>query len=400
MSRRTALVLCLTLCWLASARAATITVTSDSGGTGGPDCTLRDAITAANTDVATGGCAAGNGADTIRLPVDATILLTEIDNEIYGPNGLPAITSKVIINGNGSTVERDGADETPEFRILTVMADGGLTLENLTISNGLFETAPYSAKGGGIRNLGSLTLTRSSVTGNTADLGAGIHSTGSLILNNTTVSGNFGGDLGGGIYNNGVLIMNDSTLSNNEVSDFGGGILNQSSGTAMVTNSTISGNADSFHGAGIGNFGTMTIINTMVSGNVDTGQGGSGIWNLAGSLTLIDSTVKGNTASLAGGGGIFAAAGTVTVTGSTVCGNAPDQILGDYIDNGGNLVTDECPPCTAGELDGDGVVGAVDLAILLGSWGPCAACPADFDDDGQVGPLDLATLLAAWGPCP
>ena len=38
--------------------AATIIVTTDSGGTGGPDCTLRDAITAANTDTPTGGCPA------------------------------------------------------------------------------------------------------------------------------------------------------------------------------------------------------------------------------------------------------------------------------------------------------------------------------------------------------
>ncbi len=46
MSRSSTLAMCMTLCFLAPARAAIITVTSDSGGTGGPDCTLRDAITA------------------------------------------------------------------------------------------------------------------------------------------------------------------------------------------------------------------------------------------------------------------------------------------------------------------------------------------------------------------
>jgi len=35
---------------VASAGAETIFVTSGSGGMGGPDCTLRNAITAANTD--------------------------------------------------------------------------------------------------------------------------------------------------------------------------------------------------------------------------------------------------------------------------------------------------------------------------------------------------------------
>ena len=52
------------------------------------------------------------------------------------------------------------------------------------------------------------------------------------------------------------------------------------------------------------------------------------------------------------------------------------------------------------DLDGDGAVGAPDLAILLGSWGPCEGCPADFDGDGMVNAPDLAQLLGAWGMCP
>ena len=58
------------------ARAATITVTTTADGTGGPYCTLRDAITAADTDTATGGCPAGAGADTIVLASGATYTLT------------------------------------------------------------------------------------------------------------------------------------------------------------------------------------------------------------------------------------------------------------------------------------------------------------------------------------
>ncbi len=53
------------------------------------------------------------------------------------------------------------------------------------------------------------------------------------------------------------------------------------------------------------------------------------------------------------------------------------------------------------DLDRDGQVGASDLAILLGSWGPCldeCDCPADLDGDGQVGASDLAILLGSWGP--
>lgn len=52
-----------------------------------------------------------------------------------------------------------------------------------------------------------------------------------------------------------------------------------------------------------------------------------------------------------------------------------------------------CP----GDLNGDGVVGGADLALLLGSWGSGGA--GDLDADGVVGALDLAALLGSWGPC-
>ena len=50
------------------------------------------------------------------------------------------------------------------------------------------------------------------------------------------------------------------------------------------------------------------------------------------------------------------------------------------------------------DLNNDGTVGAVDLAVLLSAWGPVAAgAPADFDRNGSVGASDLARLLAYWG---
>lgn len=53
-----------------------------------------------------------------------------------------------------------------------------------------------------------------------------------------------------------------------------------------------------------------------------------------------------------------------------------------------------------GDLDGDGVVGAGDLSLLLLSWGECppgAECPADLDGNGTVDGLDHAILLRNWG---
>ena len=59
----------------------------------------------------------------------------------------------------------------------------------------------------------------------------------------------------------------------------------------------------------------------------------------------------------------------------------------------------KCEASCPADLNGDGVVGPVDLATLLGSWGPCEDCVADIDGSGDVGPVDLAMLLGSWGPC-
>ena len=99
-------------------------------------CTLVDAITAANTDTATGGCPAGSGADTIVLPAGSTQTLTEVNNDTYGPTGLPVISSVITIEGQGSTITRDSG--VPEFRILAVNSLGDVTLQEATVSGGHF----------------------------------------------------------------------------------------------------------------------------------------------------------------------------------------------------------------------------------------------------------------------
>jgi Dockerin type I domain len=54
----------------------------------------------------------------------------------------------------------------------------------------------------------------------------------------------------------------------------------------------------------------------------------------------------------------------------------------------------------AGDVDGNGVVDATDLALILGAWGPVvAASPADVDGSGSVDATDLAIVLGAWGAC-
>jgi len=74
-----------------------------------------------------------------------------------------------------------------------------------------------------------------------------------------------------------------------------------------------------------------------------------------------------------------------------------DIASGSSEDDNANGTPDECE-CPA-DFDGDGMVGAFDLAFLLGAWGPNPNHPADLDADGIVTAFDLAVLLGAWGPC-
>ncbi len=60
-----------------------------------------------------------------------------------------------------------------------------------------------------------------------------------------------------------------------------------------------------------------------------------------------------------------------------------------------DAIADVAPLLNAGDLDGDGVVGAADLAMLLAAWNSDDPV-ADLDGNGIVGAADLAQLLAAW----
>lgn len=162
------------------AQAAVITVDTTTTGVHGDGlCSLTEAIDNANVDANDGtvyfgpidgvvfpthpDCAAGSGADTIVLEAGATYTYTAPNQSgetgaasyrfwWYGPEALPAIASDITIEGNGATITRSGS--TP-FRFFYVAADpanpntddytspraGRLTLENLTLSNGLAKGA-------------------------------------------------------------------------------------------------------------------------------------------------------------------------------------------------------------------------------------------------------------------
>lgn len=292
--------------WQGPGWAATIEVTGR--------CTLVNAIIAANTDRATGGCRAGSGADTIVLPPGSTQRLRRVDNTTYGPTGLPVVTSKITIAGQGSTIVRTG--HAPAFRLLAVGSGGKLTVRDLSLRGGaaagdsLFCPAQC---GGGVYNAGSLTLANSTLSGNSAGFfGGGLFNAGTATVTNSTVSGNTA-EYAGGLSNYlGTVTLTNSTVSGNT----GGGVYNGSVSTMTLMNSTISGNSGgTFSGFGVYNGGTLTITQSTISGNSR-----GGVIN-AGSLTLTNSTISGNTTPY-DGGGVFNYGGTLTLTNSTLTGNS------------------------------------------------------------------------------
>ncbi|MGH8502615.1 MAG: choice-of-anchor Q domain-containing protein [Gammaproteobacteria bacterium] len=273
------------------ALAATISV---RGG-----CSLADAITAANTDNAIGGCTAGSGADTLVLTPGSTHTLTAVNNPTYGGNGLPVVTSVITIAGNGSTIQRSPVTGTPEFRLLFVADTGRLALQGLTLTNG---NAKYGGSAVATR-AGTVTITNCTITGNTTPgRGGGLRAFyGSTVkITNSTVSGNTAGVRGGGMYSRGTVSFTNSTVSGNTAGFDAGGVYNFR-GSLTFTNSTVSGNSAVVNAGGVWNIGgRATLTNSTISGN-STGNNGGGLTNSSGIMSLINSTLSGNTAGRGGG---------------------------------------------------------------------------------------------------
>jgi hypothetical protein len=115
--------------------------------------------------------------------------------------------------------------------------------------------------GGGIFNLGSLTLDRCTISGNTSAFGgAGIASLGPLSLLNCSIDHNSvtsGALDGGGILQvTAPVSIVSSTISNNDAYDGGGIYLLSDTATVTIINSTFSDNTASDKGSAIGLLGS------------------------------------------------------------------------------------------------------------------------------------------------
>jgi hypothetical protein len=314
----------------------------------GSTCTLVDALTTANTDTNTGGCVQTGQktkADTIVLTSDVT--LTASNNSAYGATGLPVVSSRITVAGNGHTIARDAG--AGPFRLLAIANTGNLTLQHTTLSGGMAED-----NGGGIANFaGKLRLEECTVSGNAAgDNGGGVFSytRGASRVNivDSTLSGNtapVGGGLSSITYNSSRLNVTNSTVSGNSAEIGGGAALyTRDRSRVSVGTTTVSGNTAAVNGGGVASTlahdSQLSLSTSTLSGNT-AGNAGGGVANYTNdnsTLSLTNSTVSGNTAGN-DGGGLFSITTTyylpdlsrVRIISSTVSGNmASDKGGGVY----------------------------------------------------------------------
>ena len=193
-------------------------------------------------------------------------------------NGGILFLSNTRVEGNTATasgggIYNGGILEASETDLVNNRAGGGggifnvgvLTAKRSTIRG---NTTRYG--GGGIQNsaIGSAHLEYTTVNENTSIGGGGIRNIGQLTLDNSTVSGNTG-KLGGGILNDGYIRISNTTISGNH-SEYGGGIaVNLSSWRPRteLSNTIIAANTATREGADCN--GTVTSLGHNLLGSGD-----------------------------------------------------------------------------------------------------------------------------------
>lgn len=337
----TLIILGLTLLPTQSAEAATDVVTNCSNSGRG---SLRQTVADASAgDIITFDMSPS--CSTIDDPTGTILILTNLT--IDGPgasklaldgedeSGLFQVESGVTATISGLTIE-DGSATSGGG----VYNDGDLTISKSTVSS---DTAK-SGSGGGIYNSGTLTVSDDTLSDNMApdnNGGGGIENVGTASISNSTIVGNYGFFSGGGIDNGaGTLTVTDSTLSGNSSVNEGGGVANSMGASVTLTGDTLvnnSTNESGGNGGGIFNNGTLTISNSTLSGNQS--YIGGGIQSQGPTAAIYDSTVVGNSARIGDSGGIYRGGGTVSVRATLLADNAEGDCSG-VTDSGYNIDDD------------------------------------------------------------
>jgi hypothetical protein len=328
-------------------------------------CNVLDLIQHINDANATPGTL-----DTLNLAQGCVYQLDRVDNETEGANGLPVITSPIIINGNDAVIRRSMAAQD-RFRLFYVAGNGDLTLNHLTL------TAGHAFDPNDPSNAGT-------------NSGGAIFNRGRLSINTGILRANFANNdgEGGAIANAGTMEIVDSTLDSNEdgINTILGGAAIFNLGDATLIGSTISRNGipEGQDAIWTGGTGTLTMVNCTISGN-----GRSGIDH--------ESTVYLNHVTFAFNGGL----GLAGVSGDTTVANSLFAFNG--------LGSCNNPPTDPGpfNMDTDGTCGGLtvlesDLHLApLGNYGGPTETHALLPGSAAIDvvPAGTATLTHASPNC-
>jgi CSLREA domain-containing protein len=331
---------------LQAATQITVTTFADELNADG-DCSLREAINAANLNTAVDGCAAGSGDDVIALAAGTYVLTIAGSDDANASGDLdiaPTVsTERLTIQGAGAGLSLiDGNQLDRVFHVATLL--GGLTLIDLTVQNGRLA----GAAGAGVLNWGVLNLQN-------------------VVIRNNTVTGTGSGTVGGGLCNGCVTGTGEATLINtsieNNAAERGGGIFSNRPLT-IGASSIISNTAQA--GGGISNYGAITLTNSTVSANTAYNNSGAIAQNNV-SLAISSSTISGNASPAVGG--IAGSGGTVTLINTIVADNSGADCAGNLTSQGHNLSDD---PSCATSFTAGGDRNNVDprLGFLVENGGP------------------------------
>ncbi|MFO1418152.1 MAG: choice-of-anchor Q domain-containing protein [Methylotetracoccus sp.] len=366
----------------------------------GVSCSIVDAVTSANANASTGGCAAGDdrddSGDIIELQKDVDLVSVGSVDALGCASGLPAIVGTLRINGNGHWLMRPDRGDPPAFRLIDSTA-ADLTLSGINIGRGLGTDRP-GCSGAGIRGK-TVTLIDTFLFDNElrSGDGAGIHAT-NVSLQRSHVFFNVIRDVGngGGIYADTVTVTDSAIQSNGaESNGRGGGIY---ANDVTIRNSSVESNHTTRFGSFEGGSGSgvyarrLTLVNSTVTSNRGGGtreQSMEGGAIVAEAATIIQSTIAMNFMAGQPNSGAGIAAGSMQVINSIIASNyrtepdsngievrLPSDCRGRPEFRGVNLIGDDsCGASAAGQLVGDamldsptnnGGLGAT-LALLPGS---------------------------------
>jgi predicted outer membrane repeat protein len=208
---------------------------------------LNQAIICANANTGT--------TDTINLDADITYNSFYENHTTYGHTATAPITSAIILDGMGHTLQRnssltcnnDNTLDTSEFRLLRISSPGDLDLKNISLKHGCVDGFGGLSFGGAIYNEGTLAVNNSLLASNQALGAAAIWNEGIITeINNSTFSNNTGSS-GGTIYNytGTITEINNSTFSDNVTGDFGGAVGNEYGTISALSNSLFYNNTGS-----------------------------------------------------------------------------------------------------------------------------------------------------------